>query len=100
MLKFITYSEDKKQDLKDVICYLQTKGSKLGNPMNEPTANSIAVLNLVPEQLYTKYAYYVILYAYQRGMFKAHEKGSVIPFITMQSAKEVVKKAFEQTCHG
>jgi len=69
--------------------YIQSKGSNAGKPLKEPAPNCFAIFTdhskLLPE-----YFYYMVLAAWQQGVFKPYLKGSVIPFLTIDSFKKVI----------
>ena len=61
--------------------YVQTVGTGAGRPMLEPSANCWAVYT--SGNLHGKYFYYVVLNAFNQGVFSNYLRGTAIPYLTM-----------------
>lgn len=83
MLKLTTYN--KKDIKKTTAFFMQSKGYKSGEVMREPSANCFEV-EIDTEILNKNYAFYLLHSVFNTGYFKKHLKGSVIPYITKESA--------------
>ena len=73
--------------------YVQSKGDNAGRPLKEPSTNCFAVFTdhsrLLPE-----YFYYMVMAAWQQGVFRPYLLGSVIPFLSIESFKRAILEKY------
>lgn len=91
MIKLITYTESNKSLAN---FYIQSKGSNAGQVMDKPTKNCFCV-QVDPNIFDDKYAFYLFQTIYSAGFFKKYITGSVIPYLTKQSAFNAINDFFQ-----
>lgn len=75
----------------NVTFYIQSKGNNAGRPLKNPIPNCFAVHTDVEN------AFEIVYALFTANAFKSFVIGSVIPFITISSMKEIVLPAFDKT---
>ncbi|UZR99631.1 DUF6943 family protein [Chondrinema litorale] len=75
--------------------YIQSKGVNAGKPMREPSANCFIVLT-DRSQLLPDYFYYMVLAAFNTGIFRKYLSGSVIPFLTQKDFSKALLEYYKR----